>query len=496
MALLAAGSSVAVALAAGSTLTLSGGIGTAQVAPGAPAWISKHLMQVSTSKTVIGPFVSDCTVNVSATTAMNYVTTPATAAAVVSSANSAVVVGDSIVANGIPAAGTWGTRSIVRHANRSLGLPFDILSEQGFPGFTTAQVAAQWASAVAPYEPATVFWHSGVNNINLGQTADQAFAEIRAVWQRCVSEGRRFVYMMTGMTYGAQLGRERAKYLAQCRQFARRNASFEFVDIASPVLDFNQAAAALGDGTVLTNYVLDGTHPTARACVAQGAALGQHLTRRGYPDTPALSPFVNNGSSGGDDLTNLVVNGLVGSSGSSWAGFLTPANTRTPGSTAQNAMGTTGLQANLPGRLYHVVWTPNVSPADSDQFGLQVAVDFNGSAAALAGRTFVFRAYIKASSSGGVMHQVSARAWCTSWDSITTYFDVTDNYCFDTGAGIATHTLNASSYEGVFETPPFTFPAGGVTQLHTAFQGLIKAAAGATVTADFGCFEAREVFNL
>lgn len=71
MNVLAAGSSTSVSLLAGYVLSVSGGYGTMQVAPPGPL-SANGLRQVSPGGVSMGPFDSAVTVNLVATTAINY----------------------------------------------------------------------------------------------------------------------------------------------------------------------------------------------------------------------------------------------------------------------------------------------------------------------------------------------------------------------------------------------------------------------------------------
>ena len=424
-------------------------------------------------------------------------------------ASTAVILGDSVIANGLLTSLGAGygyganTRAIVHHLNRFLGNPWVILNEVGYSGYTIAQIAANWTTQVTPYLPAggTLFFEGGINNFNTtyNQTAAQAFAEIKSVWQMAVAAGVRLVYFMSGLTYTSPYAANRAQYLAMCRQFAREHRSFEFIDAATSGLSFNQTGANLALGVPLSGYLAsDNVHPTAKYAIVIAQAMQQHFVRRGYPDVPIFSPYSNDGAGNGD-TTNIFVNSLVGSdaiSGSKWTTSVQPSGARAPTASIVS-MGTTGMQSNLPGQLLQVVWAPGTAPADSDFMNTGQVLDMASGAiaAGIAGNTYKFRMYMKATATGGVIHGLNLQSLAYSWNYAATYAQMVEGVCFDTGAGLSVHGLECSSYEGVFESQPFTYPAG-VDAFHFVFYAIVQAAPGATVTLQCGAPECRLVFNI
>lgn len=72
MATLSANTSVAVALAAGDVLTISGGYGTAQIAPPVPQGLPRDLVPLTLAATTMGPYPAAVNINLVATSALTY----------------------------------------------------------------------------------------------------------------------------------------------------------------------------------------------------------------------------------------------------------------------------------------------------------------------------------------------------------------------------------------------------------------------------------------
>ncbi len=411
------------------------------------------------------------------------------------SPSNAVVMGDSLIDNGSNTTnGRRNNRSIVMHALRALGMPFNLLAEAGYPGKRTDEIFTHWDEIVTANNPGVVFWESGTNDFNNGDTASVTFARLRAVHLRAKQEGRRFIYIGMPPLYYNGLT---ASFLRKVRQLAKLDPTFEYTGGSERLLNYNGTPAQLGVPTQLTNATADGTHPTAYGAPLWANQIVDYFNRRGYPFS---NPFATAGSSGvansAEYLDNLIVNGLVGAAGVNWASSVSPAATRVP-TDSQIDMGTTGLQAVVPGRIWQTVWAPGVAPADQDTMSVTNVTDNNGNAAQYAGRTFVARCYVKVSATGGKIHDVHLRAIGYTWSFGEVLFDEHDNKAFDLNT-LSVWSLNADVYEGVFETEPFTLPSTWTSPTQAHFIGYVNVCAevGATVTVVAGALEMVEVFSI
>lgn len=403
--------------------------------------------------------------------------------------------GDSIVDNGSNTTnGLRNNRGLLLNAMRKLGQPFKVLAQAGYPGWRTDEILTRWSKVVTKHNPGLVLWESGINDFNAGFSSLAAFEQIKIVHARAISEGRRFVYLGMPPLYYNSLA---AEFFQRIRQFSHENSTFEYTGGSERLIDYNGTPTQLGVPTFKTNALMAGGHPSAYGVNLWGDAIADYFRRAGYK---AGSPFCAAGNSGvaqsSEFLNNMIVNGLVGASGTGWSANVSPAGTRTP-TTSVVAMGTTGLQPMVPGRLYQTVWAPGTNPTDQDVMGTAVVTDNNGDAAQFAGRRFVARCYAKVTSTGGAVHDIRLNAVGYDWSYGATLFSESDNAAFDMGS-LPTWSMNTTSHEGVFETEPFTMPAtwSSPTQAHIIGYLNVSAEVGATVTTQVGAMEIVEVFSL
>lgn len=406
----------------------------------------------------------------------------------------AVIIGDSIIANGSNATnGYRNNRSIVQHAMRQLGRPYKVVNEVGFSGETTDQILARWDTQVAPYKPGIVYWESGTNDFSAGRTSAQILSSLIQAKQRAESLGARFVYI------GAPQNTVPPALLNMVRQYAREDSSFEYTGGSNRLLDYTGTTAQLAAPTLLTNAQPDGTHQSAYGANLWAQDIVLYEQRRGFKAPPFFSAIGGpggNSPSTGNYLSNLTANGLVGAAGANWSTQIIAGGTRTPVTSVQN-MGTTGLQAGLPGRLYRAVWSPAVSPTTADKMITNCTWDLSGAAAQYAGRTFIGRCYAKVTSTGGNIHGAYLSALAYDWTYGNSLGSGFDNYLFDPGS-MSTWSMATTSYEGYFETTPITLPSTWTTptDAHFTCSITVNADTGATVTVDVGCAEFTEVFTL
>lgn len=413
----------------------------------------------------------------------------------VSRKNTAVFMGDSIVDNGSNTLnGLRNNRNILLHALRKLGQPIKVVAQAGYSGKRTDEIFNQWDAVVTPHDPGIVFWESGVNDFNHLDSPDVVFERLRAVHARAKAEGRRFIYIGMPPLYYNGLA---ASFLQRVRQLAREDSTFEYTAGSERLLEYNGTPSELGTPVFLTNAIPDGTHPSAYGADLWANQIVDYFQRRG---TPFSNPFSTAGNSGAENsaeyLNNLLVNGLVGSAGAGWSSSVSTPLSRSSTITVE-ATGGSGLQAIVPGRLYKTVWTPAVNPSDQDVMSAALATDNHSSARRFAGRTFVARCYAKVSAVGGKLHDVHLRAIGYDWSYANVLFNEMDNKAFDM-TSLPTWSMGVSSYEGVFETAPFTLPPtwNSPTQAHFLGYLNVSAAPGATVTVQVGAMEIVEVFTL
>lgn len=343
---------------------------------------------------------------------------------------------------------------------------------------------ANWATVIAPNAPDIVFLESGVNNLT-AQSAATAFDELVAAHDRVVAAGMRFVYLGFPPIAFAPKGNE---YLSLVRRKALQTPTFEYTGGWDRMMDFNVDTAATAAPTLITNALPDGTHPGALAARLWGEGVADHFTRQGVGARPLFTSYGSTGSAG-DYLENLTIGGLVGSLGTGFTTALSPAGSRTP-TTSVVAMGSTGLQQGLPGRLFQVVWAPETTPAVSNIMVTSLDSSFDGNAAQYAGKTVTARCYAKATATGGKIRGFYLAAAVNTWAGAAITTGVTDNMMFDPN-GTANWSMEADEYEGFFETTDLVIPStwDSPTQMKTQLRMYLYADVGATVTTQVGCVE-------
>ncbi len=404
----------------------------------------------------------------------------------------AVYVGDSLVSNGSnPANGYRNTRSILQHAMRQLGRPFNIRNEVGFSGQRTDEVFAKWDAEVVPYNPGRVFWLTGNNDIFQGGNATTTFARLMLVRDRAAAEGR----LLCLLPVAPSTGPEGQILMRMLIDRSKHDPFLEVIGSMARTLDYNVTAANIAAGTSLANMFTEGnTHPTGRCAKIVGDSIRDHFLATGINNSYRYTPLAmgnpgGNNPTTGDSACNMQYNGLIGqgaSLGAGWSTSVLPANTRVPTATTQ-AMGATGMQAHLPGRLQRVVWAPGTAPTDADAMKLQSVWDCTAGAAKYAGKTFKGEAYIKASSTGGMIHGVTLNVSVYRWDWSGVIAGGTDNVYFDNTSS-AVWSMYTSAYEGVYETMPFDMPStwSDSDRMHVVTEVVVVAEPGATVTVDTG----------
>lgn len=404
----------------------------------------------------------------------------------------AIYIGDSIVGNGSSADnGYRNSRSILQHAMRFLGRPVRIVGEHGFSGKRTDEIFASYDSIVAGSDPGIVFWTSGTNDFSAGHTPEQIVNNLKMVKNKVVSEGRRFVYLgMPPVSFSG--GYHRLYQLLM--DVGDNDTDFVFFPCGSSLLDYNATPSEIATLKKRTGlFAADGVHPTSAGAVAWGTELAHRLANYFNADRDHK---ITNASTltEGDYLSNGVINGLVGASGSGFSSAVTPAGSRNIANETLN-MAADGLQKYMPGRLFRTVFSPGSSPASADLMRAVVNSDLGSGAEKFASRKYITKAYVKATATAGKIRGLYLSSEFYTWGYSAINIE-SDNLMFDINDNTGTWPINVDSYEGVFETREYTFPATwqDPSKMHVTVRVFVIADPGATVTVDFGAVAMQEVF--
>lgn len=290
-----AGSSATIALAAGSSLALSG-YGTAQVVPPAPQGVDPGLLQLVPTETRIGPFLAAVSVNVVATAAVSYYLAGATDVAASSGAQALSQVQQTVSVSAY--VGTWAGKPSASAAG--VGAVITI-TDVGVGGYS------QWRSDGTYWRPfGPVFlYHSTTQVVGSASASAQLLSVtsgiVTEVWASCRLVQCSWHLSKSGITdavtaVNAYLGANgtsadtniynTSAFTAASRQFSggvrqRWNASTTKMQHAVA-----QQANALETNVAATTAYPSGTSSAMSAATAQYLSL--YVTMAGTTDTPAL----------------------------------------------------------------------------------------------------------------------------------------------------------------------------------------------------------------
>ncbi len=182
-----------------------------------------------------------------------------------------------------------------------------MISDAGYPGYTTTTLIPTFATAVAPFNPSTVPLLIGTNDAGGGRTLDAFVADYKTLIGLILSiKATPVVCTIPPNATGVPTNRK--QLITQYNQFLHRYAQAK----GYPLVDLYAALVDPANGNYLngTAWSADGTHPTPVAQVAMAQKFVTDLTKRLPSNPPMLvqDSFDQNNLLANGCLTTLVTN--------------------------------------------------------------------------------------------------------------------------------------------------------------------------------------------
>lgn len=372
--------------------------------------------------------------------------------------NRAVILGDSLVENGLTTTATtsiYTARAIGPIAAAILRQRLDIVAHKGVSGERTDQFLARFDTDVAPWSPLWVIVIGVSNDIPTSRTSADILGSLDGIYAKCRAIGAAMVYLDTsGGGYGSEA--EHTKWYevqAGCRARHRAGAGFFFSPMWLGAVDHstqnNSAYAAVRSG-----LIYDTRHPSA---------LGVHTVY-----APSLARFFDSflpaallasgtrSSSTVGDLKSLILNGGfaatggtpgTGNTGTAIATLWTGARTGSISAAWSQEQRTDG------GAGQWQVATVTSSAAAADVVTLASPTSsFASLASSLVGQKVRFEVDVSASASVGTIGQAEFQVQILNSSGVVVFTAAANQI-------VGTEYLGITSLVGRLRTPDFVLPA-------------------------------------
>lgn len=281
--------------------------------------------------------------------------------------NTIVIAGDSIQSANViftASASAYCARGPVIWALHKLGHPARIVNSCAAGGKSSRQILAQLATGVLPYRPGYCIFNGWFNDPGAGIDQVETVQNLMRFAQVCLESDIMPIYIgiHAATSYSSDARKREMGYINNAMRAFMELAGGRFVDTYSVTLDPSTGGAR-------TNYLYDGTHPSA---------LGAQIIGEG-PLYETLLPLLGTGNAlaASNDHTNALANplllgsNLTGTNGTTLTGWSgTPKGPKGMTADVSNATGSTVADpaARTDGRAGNV-YAMTITPSAAHGFG-------------------------------------------------------------------------------------------------------------------------------